>query len=176
MRRTTTSLIGIAICAATLAQAASRGKQPPTPTTVGTFMVQVATAIDGQPRTLDAARETLRRLGATGAFDASATLTEGAVARLVTDLGVAMGSTGNANAPVSAVRSAAVAGHLGAVLEGRRATSTDQLPTACLSSANRGECVNCCKDSGAPANACAHFCHSNVPGCPSPPCDGEPNP
>lgn len=172
MKRMTASLIGIALCTATLAQAATRGNEPRTPTTVGTFMVQVATAIDGQPRTLDAARETLRRLGAGGAFDASATLTEGVVARLVADLGVAMGQTGNPAAPVSAVRSAAVASHLGAVLEGR-GIFTDQLPTACLSSANRGACVNCCKEAGAAANLCAHFCHANVP---PPVSDEEPNP
>ena len=172
MRRTTTSLIGIAICVATLAQAATRGNEPRTPTTVGTFLVQVATAIDGEPRTLDAARQTLRRLGANGAFDASATLTEGVVARLVADLGVAMGPGSDPGAPVSAVRSAAVAGHLGAVLEGR-GLFTDQLPSACLSSINRGFCVNCCKETGATASQCAHFCHANVPPVVS---DEEPNP
>lgn len=172
MRRMTASLIGIALCTATLAQAATRGSEPRTPATVGTFMVQVATAIDGQPRTFDAARETLRRLGVGGAFDASATLTEDVVARLVADLGVAMSRTGNPSAPVSAVRSAAVASHLGSVLEAR-GIFTDELPTACLSSENRGACVNCCKETGVAASQCAHFCHANVP---PPVSEEEPNP
>lgn len=30
--------------------------------------------------------------------------------------------------------------------------------SVCLSERNRGHCVNCCKDLGSPANACAHFC------------------
>ena len=173
MRRTTTALLGIALSVASLAQAASRGNSTPAaPNTVGAFMMQVAAAVDGEPRTLEAARSTLRRLGATGAFDASATLTEGVVARLVTDLGVPMTPTANPAAPVSAVRSAAVASHLGDVLEARL-FDTDALPTACLSSVNRGTCVNCCKDSGAAASACAHFCQANVPPTPS---DEEPNP
>jgi hypothetical protein len=165
-------LIGIALCTATLAQAANRGNEPRTPTTVGNFLVQVATAIDGQPQTLDAARETLRRLGANGAFDASATLTEGVVTRLIIDLGVQASPAPNPGAPVSAVRSAAVASHLGAVLEGK-GLAIDDLPTACLNSDNRGACVNCCKDAGAAANLCAHFCVANVP---APPSDEEPNP
>lgn len=173
MKKMTTALIGIALSAATLAQAASGGNTTPSkPATVGAFMVQVATAIDGQPRSLEAARETLRRLGATGAFDASATLTEGVVARLVTDLGVASTPTANPGAPVSTTRSAAVASRIGAVLE-VRSFGSDSLPTSCLSSLNRGYCVNCCKDSGAPANRCADFCHANVPPGPS---EEEPNP
>jgi hypothetical protein len=30
--------------------------------------------------------------------------------------------------------------------------------SVCLSERNRGHCVNCCKDQGSPANACARFC------------------
>ena len=170
------SLIGIALCVATLAQAGTRANDPRTPAapaTVGAFIMQVATAVEGEPRTLEAAQATLHRLGAKGAFDPSAQLTEAFVVRLAAELGVAMIPTSNPGAPVSAVRSAAVAGHLGAIFEGRPVFSTDSLPNACLSSANRGECVNCCKDSGAAANACAHFCQNNVPPGPS---DVEPQP
>jgi hypothetical protein len=172
----TTTLIGIALCVATLAQAGTRVNDPRTPAapaTVGAFIMQVATAVEGEPRTLDAAQATLRRLGAHGAFDPSTQLTEAFVVRLAADLGVAMTPTSNPGAPVSTVRSAAVAGHLGAIFEGRPPFVTDALPTACLTSVNRGACVNCCKETGAPANACAHFCQSNVPPGPS---DVEPNP
>lgn len=176
MRKTTMSLVGIALFVATLAQAGTRVNDPRTPAapaTVGAFIMQVATAVDGQPRTLEAAQATLRRIGAHGAFDPSAQLTEAFVVRLAAELGVAMAPTSNPGAPVSTVRSAAVAGHLGAIFEGRPMFSTDSLPSACLSSTNRGECVNCCKDSGAAANACAHFCLNNVPPGPS---DVEPQP
>lgn len=176
MRKTTTTLLGIALCMATLAQAGTRVndlRSPAAPATVGAFIMQVATAVDGEPRTLEAAQASLRRLGAHGAFDPSAQLTEAFVVRLAADLGVAVTPTSNPGAPVSNVRSAAVAGHLGAIFEGRPVFATDSLPTACLASANRGACVNCCKDAGAAANTCAHFCQNNVPPGPS---DVEPQP
>ena len=67
----------------------------------------------------------------------------------------------------------AIVGRLAAFLEAKPVYTTDGLPTSCLSSTNRGACVNCCKEAGAAANQCAHFCQSNV----SPPVsDPEPQP
>lgn len=41
--------------------------------------------------------------------------------------------------------------------------------SVCLSERNHGHCVNCCKDLGSPANACAHFCRDVEPPSPSTP-------
>jgi hypothetical protein len=172
MKRAVT-MMGIALCVATLAQAAPGGKATPAASTVGEFIAQLGSAIQGEPQTFHSAQATLRRLGATGEFDPSAALTEGFVTRFAADLGVNTTPGSNPSAPVSAVRSTAIAGRLATALEARPNFGTEGLPTACLNSANRGACVNCCKETGATASQCAHFCHSNVPPSPS---DGEPNP
>ncbi|HET8947358.1 MAG TPA: hypothetical protein VFQ07_10275 [Candidatus Polarisedimenticolia bacterium] len=172
MKRTVT-LMGIALCVATLAQAAPGGPHTQQAATVGQFIATLASAVTGEPQTIRAAQDTLRRLGSTGEFDPSAALTEGFVTRMAAELGVSLTPGSNASTPVSAVRSTAIVGRLAAALEAKPVFSTDGLPTACLSSSNRGECVNCCKETGAAANECAHFCHSNVP---PPPSDNEPEP
>jgi len=165
--------MGIALCVATLAQAAPGGNATPAATTVGLFVTQLAAAVEGEPQTFRSAQATLRRLGATGDFNASAVLTEGFVTRMAGDLGINVTPGTSPAATVSAVRSTAIAGRLATYLEARPNFNTEGLPTACLSSENRGACVNCCKETGASANACAHFCQSNVP---PPPSDGEPTP
>lgn len=172
MMRRTVTLMGIALCLATLAQAAPGGPSPAA-TTVGQFIAQLAAAVEGEPQTVSSAQATLRRLGSKGEIDPSAALTEGFVTRLAADLGVAMVPGSNPSTPVSSVRSTAIAGHLAATLEARPVFTDDGLPNECLSSANRGTCVNCCKDAGGQANQCAHFCHSNVPPRPS---DEQPQP
>jgi len=172
MKRTVT-LLGIALCVASLAQAAPGGPKTQQAETVGQFIANLAAAVTGEPQTIRAAQDTLRRLGSTGQFDPSAALTEGFVARMASDLGVNMAPGSNASTPVSPARSTAIVGRLAAFLEAKPVYTTDGLPNSCLSSSNRGECVNCCKDAGGQANQCAHFCHSNVP---PPPSDGEPQP
>lgn len=172
MRRTGT-LMGIALCIATLTQAAPAGNTPQGAATVGQFIAQLSAAVSGEPQTIRSAQATLSRLGATGEFDPSATLTEAFVVRLAADLGISVTAGSNGSAPVSAARSAAIAGRLATSLEARPVFTEDGLPAACLSSANRGQCVNCCKNAGADANQCAHFCHSNAP---PPVSDPEPSP
>jgi hypothetical protein len=166
-------LLGIALCVASLAQAAPAGNASQGAATVGQFITVLATAVSGEPQTIRSAQDTLRRLGSTGEFDPSAALTETFVTRLAADLGVDVTPGPNGSAPVSAVRSTAIAGRLAIAIEARPLYTDDGLPAACLTSVNRGECVNCCKDSGAAANLCSHFCHSNVP---TPPSDPEPQP
>ncbi|HEV8200247.1 MAG TPA: hypothetical protein VGS03_09515 [Candidatus Polarisedimenticolia bacterium] len=170
MKRTLT-LLGIALCVASLAQAAPGKAQQAE--TVGQFIANLAAAVTGEPQTLRSAQDTMRRLGSTGDFNASAALTEGFVARMANELGVNMTPGANASTPVSPARSTAIVGRLAAYLEAKPIYMTDGLPTQCLSSSNRGECVNCCKETGAPANQCAHFCVSNIP---SPPSEDEPQP
>jgi hypothetical protein len=172
MRRTVT-LMGIALCVASLAQAAPGANATPAATTVGLFVTQLAAAVEGEPQTFRSAQATLRRLGATGDFNPSAALTEGFITRMATDLGINVTSGANPGTPVSAIRSTAIAGRLATYLEARPTYDTEGLPTQCLSSSNRGECVNCCKATGALASQCAHFCVSNIPPRPS---EEEPNP
>jgi hypothetical protein len=172
MKRAVT-LMGIALCVATLAQAAPIGKATPAASTVGEFIAQLGSALKGEPQTFRSAQDTLRRLGSTGEFDPSAALTEGFVTRLAADLGVPVTPGSGSSTPVSSVRSVAIVGRLATALEARPHFGDEGLPTACLSSENRGVCVNCCKETGAAANECAHFCHLNVT---PPPSDDEPNP
>ena len=172
MKRTVT-LMGIALCVASLAQAAPAGPRTQQAQTVGQFIANLAAAVTGEPQTIRSAQDTLRRLGSTGDFNASAALTEGFVVRMASDLGVNIAPGSNASTTVSPAQSTAIVGRLAAYLEAKPVYTTDGLPNACLSSSNRGECVNCCKDAGGQANQCAHFCHSNVP---PPPSDGEPQP
>jgi hypothetical protein len=172
MRRTVT-LMGIALCVASLAQAAPVGSHSQQAETVGQFIANLAAAVTGEPQTIHSAQDTLRQLGSTGDFDPSAALTEGFVTSMAADLGVNLTPGSNLSTPVSAVRSNAIIARLAAVLEARPVFTYDGLPGACLSSSNRGECVNCCKSARGAANECAHFCHANVA---PPPSEGEPNP
>jgi hypothetical protein len=139
---------------------------------VGGFVCQVAAAVDGEPRTLELARATLQHLGSNLRFDPSAPLTEAFVARLAADLGVSIQPSQMPATEVTPGRSTAIAGLLALAAE-RRHTDGDPLPAECLISANRGVCVNCCKETGSTASDCAHFCQSNVPPSPS---DPEPRP
>jgi hypothetical protein len=174
MMKRTVTLMGIALCVATLAQAAPAGSaSQQQAATVGQFIANLAAAVTGEPQTMRSAQDTLRRLGSSGDFNPSAALTEGFVTRMAADLGVSVTPGSDPSTPVSAVRSNAIVGRLAAFLEAKPVYTTDGLPTSCLSSTNRGACVNCCKEAGAAANQCAHFCQSNV----SPPVsDPEPQP
>jgi hypothetical protein len=173
MKRNVT-LLGIALCLATLAQAAPGGNaSQQQAATVGQFIANLAAAVTGEPQTIRSAQEALRRLGSSGDFNPSAALTEGFVTRMAADLGVSVIPGSDPSAPVSPARSNAIVGRMASYLEAKPVFTGDGLPTACLSSANRGACVNCCKEAGAETNQCAHFCQSNVP---PPPSEGEPQP
>jgi len=162
MRSSFLTAAGMTACLASLAVAAPDSARPNAPATVGTFVRQVAAAVAGEPRTLDEARSTLLQLGSNQAFDPAAPLTEGFVAALAADLGVAIQTSRTPSNQITPAHAIALAGVLGLSAE-RKTTSGDPLPTQCLSSQNRGVCVNCCKATGATASDCAHFCHSNVP-------------
>jgi hypothetical protein len=173
MMKRTVTLLGIALCVASLAQAAPGGPNTQQAETVGQFIANLAAAVTGEPQTIRSAQDTLRRLGSTGDFNASAALTEGFVARMASDLGVNVAAGADVSTPVSPARSKAIVGRLAAYIEAKPVYTTDGLPTQCLSSSNRGECVNCCKSTGAAANQCAHFCVANIP---APPSEEEPQP
>jgi hypothetical protein len=172
MRASLSIAVGMTACLASLAVADPSPVRQTGPATVGGFVLQVAAAVDGEPRTLQQARVTLLHFGSNLQFDPSAPLTEAFVARLAADLGVSIQPSQIPSTQVSQGRSTAIAGLMALAAE-RRNTDGDPLPVECLSSTNRGVCVNCCKGTGATASDCAHFCHSNVPPSPSNP---EPQP
>jgi hypothetical protein len=84
-------------------------------------------------------------------------------------------SPANPMSPVSAEGASAIAGviAMGYAAHGA-AGSVEDPPNQCLSSENRGSCVDCCKAAaGASGQYCGRFCHANVAPPPSP---GEPTP
>ena len=172
MKASLSIAVGMTACFASLAVAAPSPVRQSGPATVGGFVRQVAAAVDGEPRTLEQARGTLVRLGSSLRFEPTAPLTEAFVASLAADLGVAIQPSQTPSTQITPARSATIAGML-AMATDRHRSDGDPLPVECLSSQNRGSCVNCCKATGAEASACAHFCHANVPPSPS---DPEPQP
>ncbi len=143
--------------------------------TVGEFATQVARALGQEVAGQKEAVESLRGMGVNFDADLAAPLNEAAVARMAADLGIAMAPPADPAGTVSAAKSGQIAAAFGAAhLESRPVTSQEPPPTECLSSANRGACVNCCKSaSGLGGQYCGHFCHANVAPPPSP---GEPVP
>jgi hypothetical protein len=146
--------------------------------TVGEFAVKVAIALGYATPDTKAAVEALKGRGVNLMADMSATLTEGEAARIMADLGMSVTSPTNPGATVSTTKAGFLAGTIGSAKLESIAPEVD-LPTECLSSVNRGACVNCCKavvgqllnDQGNLRDAgkeCGHFCHANVPPPPSP--------
>ena len=141
--------------------------------TVGEFAVKVANALGLDATDAKTAATALKGRGVSFAADLSATLTEGEAARIMSDLGMAVVTPANPAATVSTAR----AGSLAAAIPPSALESivpADSGPTQCLSSVDRGTCVNCCKTApGETGKFCGHYCHANVPPPPSP---GEPTP
>jgi len=142
--------------------------------TIGQFATQVVAAMGQDARDLEAVKTSLRTMGVSDDFDASAPLTAGMAAKLAGNLGIAVTRPATPAGPVSAAQAAALAGHIAAVFVDRAAAGVTDSPDQCLRSDNRGACVNCCKDAtGLTGQYCGHFCHANVPPPPSP---DEPQP
>jgi hypothetical protein len=144
--------------------------------TVGDFLKKVAVAAGEQPRDARAASETQKQrgLGENGEYDLSAPLTFGIVARIAGDLGVTVTPPSDSTRLVSAAQAGLIAGYIGANSAEATVSTLTVPPDQCLSSANRGACVDCCKAAtGLTGKYCGQFCHANVPPPPSP---GEPQP
>jgi hypothetical protein len=164
-------LAGVAVAAF----AAPGAPAPVGKETVGEFALKVADALGLDPKDATAAVGALKQRGVTFAADLSATLTEGEAVRVLSDLGMTVVAPVNPGAAVSSVRATSMVAAIppSANLE-RSLPSEDEGPTQCLTSADRGTCVNCCKDaSGLTGKFCGRFCHANVPPPVSP---GEPQP
>lgn len=159
---------------AVAAFAAPGAPAAPAKATVGEFAVKVAGALGLEATDAKAAATALKGRGVTFAADLSATLTEGEAARIMADLGVAVVAPANPAAPLSAARAGSLVASIptSASIEG--ISPQDEGPTQCLSSVDRGTCVNCCKTAtGLTGKYCGHYCHANVAPPPSP---GEPTP
>lgn len=151
--------------------------------TVGEFAVKVASALGYESRDQSGAKDTLRSLGVNLAADLNAPLTEGAVARIMADLGVSVQAPATPDTPVSASKAGFLAGTIRemgrfSTEDGNEPPQPITPPPSCLASVDRGTCVNCCKDAvgqltnhqGNPRDAgkeCSKFCKNNVPPPPS---------
>jgi hypothetical protein len=176
----TKALLVLALCAGLAASVAVAGTSAKAAkTTVGDFAVQVSTALGDATPDAQKAAAALRSRGVNLSANLGATLTEGEAARILADLGVSVAAPADPSTPVSTVKAAVLAGMMTNATGVRR--QADSLPTQCLSSVDRGTCVDCCKAATAcgppPAafdcNVCAKFCHNNVRPIPS---DPEPTP
>ena len=146
--------------------------------TVGEFAVKVATALGYTTPDSKTAVEALKGRGVNLVADMSATLTEGEAARIMADLGMSVTAPANPGAAVSTSKAGFLAGTIGAAHLESINPDVDP-PTQCLSSVDRGTCVNCCKTAVGPlpdsghgtrdaGKECSKFCKANVPPNPSP--------
>ena len=137
--------------------------------TVGEFAVKVATALGYDAADAKSAASALKGRGVTFAADLSATLTEGEAARIMTDLGISVVAPTNPGASVPAARLGSLVASIPPSTGIEGISPEDEGPTQCLSSVDRGTCVNCCKSAtGLTGKFCGHYCHANVPPPPSP--------
>lgn len=142
--------------------------------TVGGFALRVWSLTSDQSLPAGNEAAAMKRLGLPGGLDAGSPLTYGEILRISTSLGVEIAAAPNPAEAVSQERSNAIAGLLARAYTGHAAPATDEPPTQCLTSANRGSCVDCCKAAlDSTGQYCGRFCHANVPPPPSP---GEPQP
>jgi hypothetical protein len=139
------------------------------PLTVAEFAAVLTNiSSDGESVGAEQASKALQNLGVP-LGNPSAPLTEGRLAAIMEFYGFRT-TTSNPSALVSAERGGAAASILlSAMVFAGGTEKRKQGPpvtgdiSVCLSERNRGQCVNCCKDLGSPANACAHFCQDLEP-------------
>jgi hypothetical protein len=142
--------------------------------TVGGFALRVSSLTSGQSAETGDVTTVMKRFGLPEGLDAGSPLTYGEIARIAASLGVAIAPEPNPSGPVSQDLSRAIAGLLSAAYAGHGAPATDEPPAQCLTSDNRGTCVDCCKAAtNSTGQYCGRFCHANVTPPPSP---GEPQP
>ena len=133
--------------------------------TVGEFVTKGAQASGHEVTTPKAAVEALRGRGVSLAVDLSSPLTSATVARIAADLGVRIVQSATPEAVVSQGLAGQLATALGAAMDSQVVGAPPENPPShCLTSVERGTCVNCCKDaSGLTGKFCGRYCHANVP-------------
>ena len=166
----------LALCAGLTASAFAAPAAPAAAAkaTVGEFALNLATALGYDAVDAKAATKALEGRGVTFAADLSAALTEGEAARIMSDLGIAVAKPANPGAAMSPARVGSLMASIPPSLGIDSKVTQDEGPTQCLSSVDRGTCVNCCKDAtGLTGKFCGRYCHANV----APPAsDEEPQP
>jgi hypothetical protein len=171
MRKPFVALAVSAVLTVAVFAAAGSSSVKSSSVTVGDFAAQVAVALGYEVPNQKAAVDALRNRGVNLTVDLNTQLTDGQVARMMSDLGIQVAAPTNPASPVSQASASIFASTIGSTdsLAAPSTESTVPPPTQCLSSADRGTCVNCCKDStGLTGKYCGHFCHANVPPPPSP--------
>lgn len=149
--------------------AAASGVAKSETVSVGDFAAKVAVALGYEVPNQKAAVSALRNRGVNLAADLSAPLTDGQVARIMADLGMNVAQPVNPTGFVTAAKASVLASTIGAEGLGVGLRTETAPPTQCLSSVDRGTCVNCCKDAtGLTGKFCGRFCHANVAPPPSP--------
>lgn len=181
MMRKWLTVLAVSTALTVVAFAAASSAQKSTTVTVGEFAVKVTRAI-GQPVTTpSAAVESLKSLGVK-IDDVNARLTEGAAARILSDLGLRV-STSNPGSAVTSGKADQLAAVAGLASSASGISPNTDLPTQCLDNKNRGNCQDCCKAAlgCAPspalcdfASACAKFCKQVLPPGQQSPSDPQP--
>ena len=132
--------------------------------TVGEFATQVSRALGGDAMAAEMVRGAFRGMGVTAERDASMPLTASMATRLAADLGIKVTTPSNPESSMSVGQAATLATYIGrAWLSAVSTTESVEPPVQCLTSENRGACVECCKtatDEG--GQYCGRFCHANV--------------
>ena len=146
------------------------------PATVAQFIKSLA--IDPRLQPFDSKTSkgaTTKPAAAWAGLDLSAPLTYGTACRIAADLGVQVAPPANPDAVVSSAKAGVIARQISAARGGAGvALPADDIPSQCLTSDNRGKCVDCCKAAlGEGGQFCGRFCQANVPPPTSP---GEPQP
>jgi len=168
--------VSVTVLAAATAMMAGGPRSGSGPLRAADFAALLANHDNTGPRLgPDQAAERLLGLGVP-LGDPGATLTEGRLSAIMEFYGV-RAETGSPDSVVSAGRGSAAASILNATILFIPGTEKKNKPvppptedlSVCLSERNHGHCVNCCKDLGSPANACAHFCRDVEPPSPSTP-------
>jgi len=159
-------LVGAALTATIFA--ASTAAQKPA-VTVGDFAVQLSKALGKPVSNQRAAVDSLKSLGVQVGTDLNAGLTEGAAARILTELGVRT-MTSRPDGSVSDGRADQLATLAGSsAIESSTVPDSIGLPTQCLELRNRGMCNDCCNaavgcdPSTGCGSTCAKFCKSVLP-------------
>jgi hypothetical protein len=176
----------LVLCAAALIGILPAGAKDRSPQggtgTAGSFVTRLAQVLGQDARDAQSASKALERYGMSPLQDVSTPLTDGLVARIAADLGVAIQTPANPQSTVSSARGAALANLIGmSVLDRSLGPADIEPPTECLQVENRGQCVECClgilgsvpDGPGQPGRVCAMFCESNIP---RPPSESEPEP
>jgi hypothetical protein len=165
MRPTRRLLAVILIAAMPLAAHAAeqaKGKKNTSPVTVGDFAVMLAAATARGPvPEAKSAHDAMVKAGVP-LGNPKATLSEEKLVQILNYYGVRVTSSTPGQAVTRSKAESALA-MLGGALSSGAVPMGSVSPTPstlddCLSEANHGQCVNCCKGLGGEANTCARFC------------------